>query len=63
MFLNEINLNEKTLVFGATQAHAGLIRDLINQEVQHSDPDCCMRVTPNDGAFGEAFLERFQINS
>jgi len=62
-FLSEININEKTLVFCATQAHAALIRDLINQEVRHSDPDYCVRVTANDGAAGEAFLERFQINS
>ena len=62
-FLSEININEKTLVFCATQAHAALIRDLINQEVRHTDPDYCVRVTANDGAAGEAFLERFQINS
>ena len=62
-FLSEINVNEKTLVFCATQVHATLIRDLINQEVRHPDPDYCVRVTANDGAAGEAFLERFQINS
>ena len=62
-FLSEININEKTLVFCATQVHAALIRDLINQEVRHSDPDYCVRVTANDGAAGEAFLEKFQINS
>jgi type I restriction enzyme R subunit len=62
-FLSEINHNEKTLVFCATQAHAALIRDLINQEIRHPDPDYCVRVTANDGAAGEAFLERFQINS
>jgi type I restriction enzyme R subunit len=61
--LSEINVNEKTLVFCATQVHAALIRDLINQEVRHPDPDYCVRVTANDGAAGEAFLERFQINS
>ena len=62
-FLSEININEKTLVFCATQVHAALIRDLINQEVRHPDPDYCVRVTANDGAAGEAFLDRFQINS
>ena len=31
--------------------------------VRHPDPDYCLRVTANDGASGEAFLERFQINS
>lgn len=62
-FLSEINHAEKTLVFCATQAHAALIRDLINQEVRHSDPDYCVRVTSNDGAEGERHLETFQQNS
>jgi type I restriction enzyme, R subunit len=62
-FLSEIKLNEKTLVFCATQAHAALIRDLINQEVRHPDPFYCVRVTANDGAEGERHLEMFQQNS
>ncbi len=62
-FLAEINTNEKTIVFCATQAHAALIRDLINQEVRHGDPDYCVRVTANDGAEGERHLETFQQNS
>lgn len=62
-FLSEINHGDKTLVFCATQAHAALIRDLINQEVRHPDPDYCVRVTANDGKEGERQLERFQLNS
>ena len=62
-FLSEIDHREKTIVFCATQAHAALIRDLINQEVRHDDPHYCVRVTANDGAIGEAHLERFQLNS
>ena len=62
-FLSEIKLTEKTIVFCATQAHAALIRDLINQEVRPSDPNYCVRVTSDDGAGGEMFLERFQQNS
>lgn len=61
--LSEINHNQKTIVFCATQAHAALIRDLINQEVQHPDPDYCVRVTANDGKEGERQLEQFQRNS
>ena len=61
-FLSEINHNEKTLVFCATQAHAALIRDLINQEVRHPDPFYCVRVTSNDGAEGEKHLEVFRHN-
>ncbi len=60
-FLSEINRNEKTLVFCSTQSHAALIRDLINQEVKHSDPFYCVRVTSNDGAEGERQLEQFQL--
>lgn len=61
--LNEIKLNEKTIIFCATQAHAALIRDLINQEVRPKDQNYCVRVTAEDGAAGEAHLERFQQNS
>ena len=31
LFMNEINQNEKTLVFCATQAHALMVRDMINR--------------------------------
>ena len=62
-FLSEINHNEKTLVFCASQAHAALIRDLINQEVKHPDPFYCVRVTANDLAEGDRHLEMFQQNS
>jgi type I restriction enzyme, R subunit len=62
-FLGEINKAEKTIVFCATQAHAALIRDLINQEVRHPDPFYCVRLTSNDGAEGERHLEMFQQNS
>jgi type I restriction enzyme, R subunit len=60
--LGEINHNEKTIIFCATQAHAALIRDLISQEVRHPDPFYCVRVTANDGAKGEQHLETFQQN-
>ena len=62
-FLGEIIPGEKTIVFCATQAHAALIRDLINQEVRHPDPFYCVRVTSNDGAEGERHLALFQQNS
>ncbi len=62
-FLSEINLKEKTIVFCASQAHAAFIRDLINQEVPSTEPNYCVRVTAEDGAGGETFLELFQQNS
>ena len=61
-FLNLINSNEKTLVFCANQAHAALIRDLINQEKGDPNLDYCVRVTANDGDLGEMYLERFKEN-
>lgn len=60
--LAEINQKEKTLVFCATQAHAALIRDLINQHKESNDPNYCQRVTSNDGELGEQHLREFQDN-
>ena len=62
LFLGEIGTEEKTLVFCANQEHALIIRDLINQHVQSSSPDFCVRVTANDGERGEQFLRAFQDN-
>lgn len=60
--LANINHQEKTLVFCANQAHAALIRDLINQEVPVKRTDYCVRVTANDGAIGDTYLKQFQDN-
>ena len=62
-FMSEINQNEKTLVFCATQNHAAFVRDIINQEkTVTTNPDYCVRVTANDGERGEEFLRKFQDN-
>jgi len=47
--LNEINQKEKTIVFCANQAHAAVVRELVNQYCQNKDPFYCVRVTANDG--------------
>ncbi|MCE2722938.1 MAG: EcoAI/FtnUII family type I restriction enzme subunit R [Burkholderiales bacterium] len=62
IFMSQINQQEKTLVFCANQAHALLVRDLINQTKTSSDPNYCHRVTANDGALGEQHLRDFQDN-
>ena len=62
MFMEQINQNEKTLVFCATQDHALAVRDLINQMKTSKDPNYCQRVTANDGALGEQHLRDFQDN-
>lgn len=61
-FMGMIDQREKTLVFCATQEHAGVVRDLINQAKTSSNPDYCVRVTANDGAIGEQWLRTFQDN-
>lgn len=61
-FMSQIDQREKTLVFCATQDHAALVRDLINQVKVSNHPDYCHRVTAEDGAIGEAWLRTFQDN-
>jgi type I restriction enzyme, R subunit len=60
LFMEEINQNEKTIVFCANQDHALAVRDLINQIKNSPDPNYCVRVTANDGKMGETYLEQFQ---
>ena len=62
LFMEQIDQREKTLVFCATQGHALLVRDLINQMKTSSDPNYCVRVTADDGALGEQWLRTFQDN-
>ncbi len=63
LFLGQINQREKTLVFCATQLHALVVRDLINQfKTVVTDPNYCQRVTAEDGALGEEHLRNFQDN-
>jgi type I restriction enzyme, R subunit len=62
VLLDEINQNDKTLVFCANQGHALLIRDLINQNKKSNDPHYCERVTADDGLRGEQYLREFQDN-
>jgi type I restriction enzyme R subunit len=68
VYLEEANQKEKTIIFCATQGHAALIRDLVNQYKTlaqsggSKDPNYCVRVTANDGEIGEQFLRDFQDN-
>jgi type I restriction enzyme R subunit len=61
-FMDMIEQKQKTLVFCATQEHAGIVRDLINQAKTSTNPDYCVRVTANDGALGDQYLRTFQDN-
>ena len=62
LFMEQIDQREKTLVFCATQDHALLVRDLINQVKTSTDPNYCHRVTADDGELGNQHLRDFQDN-
>lgn len=62
LFMGMIDQREKTLVFCATQPHALMVRDLINQTKTGTDPQYCVRVTADDGALGDQHLRDFQDN-
>ncbi len=61
-FMSMIDHREKTLVFCATQDHAGIVRDLINQQKTSTNPNYCVRVTADDGVIGDQWLRTFQDN-
>ncbi|RZO86151.1 MAG: DEAD/DEAH box helicase [Oceanococcus sp.] len=65
-WMDRFNPREKTIVFCATQEHAGMVRDFINQYAVEkgwtANPGYCVRVTANDGMAGENDLKTFQDN-
>lgn len=62
VMMDEINQDEKTIIFCATQDHALAVRDLVNQYKKSREPNYCVRVTAADGARGEEYLRAFQDN-
>ena len=62
LMLDSINTKEKTLVFCASIAHAGMVRDLINQLTVNPPADYCVRVTAEDAKVGDTHLRQFQDN-
>ena len=60
--IEDIGLNEKTLIFCRNQRHASLVRNLINQTTPSNSPNYCHRVTADDGGIGEQHLRDFQDN-
>jgi len=58
----EIDQREKTIVFCASQQHALIVRDLINQLKTSKDPNYCQRVTADEGPLGDQHLRDFQDN-
>ena len=62
IYLDDANQKEKALVFCATQQHAAIIRDCVNQLKLSNETNYCVRVTANDGEIGEQYLREFQDN-
>ena len=60
--LSQINPDDKTIVFCATQQHAAIICNMINQHKSRPDSNYCVRVTSDDGKKGEDLLRQFQNN-
>ena len=65
-WMDRFKPSEKTIVFCATQTHAGMVRDFINQYAVKkgwtTNTSYCVRVTANDGKAGENDLKIFQDN-
>ncbi len=66
IYMDQANQQDKAIIFCAIQAHAALVRDLVNQIKKRSpsgaEVNYCVRVTANDGEIGEQFLREFQDN-
>ena len=60
--LAQINPNDKTIIFCATQAHALMIRDIINERKTNPNTTYCVRVTADEGSIGDQYLRDFQDN-
>jgi type I restriction enzyme R subunit len=62
LLMAQINPNEKTIIFCATQAHALMIRDIINEKKTNANTTYCVRVTADEGSIGDQYLRDFQDN-
>jgi type I restriction enzyme R subunit len=62
LLMAQINPNEKTIIFCATQAHALMIRDIINEKKTNTNTTYCVRVTADEGSIGDQYLGDFQDN-
>jgi type I restriction enzyme R subunit len=62
LLLEQIDPNEKTIIFCANQNHALMIRDIINVLKTNSNTSYCVRVTADEGNIGDQHLSAFQDN-
>jgi len=61
-FLDQIDPDEKSIIFCSTQLHALQVMSMVNQWKKVPDSNYCERVTADDGAKGEEQLKKFQNN-
>lgn len=62
LMLENMDEDEKTIVFCASQNHAAFVRDLIQNMSKSSNSEYCVRVTANDGDRGDNYLKQFRDN-
>jgi len=62
LLMAQINPNDKTIIFCANQAHALMIRDIINEKKTNTNTTYCVRVTADEGSIGDQYLRDFQDN-
>ncbi len=66
ILLEQINPNQKTIVFCNDEKHAAMVRDAINKYKPEGtlgdDRNYCVRVTATEGAIGDGHLEEFRDN-
>lgn len=62
IMLEQIDPNQKTIVFCNDEKHALMIRDAVNKLKSSSDPNYCVRITASEGEIGDQFLREFRDN-
>lgn len=66
ILLEQINPNQKTIVFCNDEKHAAMMRDAINKHKPSGtlgdDRNYCVRITATEGIIGDGYLEEFRDN-
>jgi type I restriction enzyme R subunit len=57
--MEKMDHREKSIIFCANQAHALLVRDLINDLGLNANTKYCVRVTADEGTIGSQYLRDF----
>jgi len=66
ILLEQINPNQKTIVFCNDEKHAAMVRDAVNKHkpagTLGDDRNYCVRITSTEGLIGDGYLEEFRDN-